>query len=180
VDELTTLREMGLSLYYVGCESGDDLVLERISKGENFASSLAALKKINAAGAKSSVMILNGMGGTKYSEQHAINSARLMNAAQPDYLSTLVISFPQGVERYQAAFQGEFTALDQPELFQEMRILLNELELEQTIFRSDHASNYLILKGTLGKDKQRLVKMVDTALSNPEAMPLRAEWQRGL
>jgi radical SAM superfamily enzyme YgiQ (UPF0313 family) len=180
VDELATLKEMGLSLYYVGCESGDDLVLERISKGENFNSSLAALKKIKAASAKSSVMILNGMGGTKYSEQHAINSARLMNAAQPDYLSTLVISFPQGVERYQAAFQGEFTALDQPELFQEMRILLNELELEQTIFRSDHASNYLILKGTLGKDKQRLVKMVDTALSNPEAMPLRAEWQRGL
>jgi radical SAM superfamily enzyme YgiQ (UPF0313 family) len=180
VDELATLKEMGLSLYYVGCESGDDLVLERISKGENFNSSLAALKKIKAAGAKSSVMILNGMGGTKYSEQHAINSARLMNAAQPDYLSTLVISFPQGVERYQAAFQGEFTALDQPELFQEMRILLNELELEQTIFRSDHASNYLILKGTLGKDKQRLVKMVDTALSNPDAMPLRAEWQRGL
>ena len=180
VDELATLKEMGLSLYYVGCESGDDLVLERISKGENFNSSLAALKKIQAAGAKSSVMILNGMGGTKYSEQHAINSARLMNAAQPDYLSTLVISFPQGVERYQAAFQGEFTALDQPELFQEMRILLNELELEQTIFRSDHASNYLILKGTLGKDKRRLVKMVDTALSNPEAMPLRAEWQRSL
>jgi len=179
-DELKTLREMGLSLYYVGCESGDNLVLERVSKGENFDSSLAALKKIKAAGAKSSVMILNGMGGTNYSEQHAINSARLMNAAQPDYLSTLVISFPQGVERYQAAFQGEFTALDQAGLFREMRMLLNELELEQTIFRSDHASNYLVLKGTLGKDKQRLIKMVDTALTTPEAMPLRAEWQRGL
>ena len=180
VAELAELRKMGLSLYYVGCESGDNLILERISKGENFDSSLAALQKIKAAGSKSSVMILNGMGGTKYSEQHAINSARLMNAAQPDYLSTLVISFPQGEERYQAAFQEEFTALDQPGLFREMRTLLNELELEQTIFRSDHASNYLILKGTLGRDKQRLLEMVDTALSTPEALPLRAEWQRGL
>ena len=180
IDELAELREMGLSLYYVGCESGDDLVLERISKGETFASSLAALEKIKAAGGKSSVMILNGMGGTKYSEQHAINSARLMNAAQPDYLSTLVISFPLGEERYQQGFGGEFIALDQPGLFREMRTLLNELELEQTIFRSDHASNYLVLKGTLGRDKQKLVDMVNAALQNPGAAALRQEWQRGL
>jgi len=180
VDELAELRELGLSLYYVGCESGDDLVLERISKGETFASSLAALEKIKAAGSKSSVMILNGMGGEKYSAQHAVNSARLMNAAQPDYLSTLVISFPLGDERYQKGFRGDFTALDQPGLFREMRTLLNGLELEQTIFRSDHASNYLVLKGTLGRDKKRLLQAVDTALLTPEAAPLRAEWQRGL
>jgi radical SAM superfamily enzyme YgiQ (UPF0313 family) len=180
VEELTELRKMGLSLYYVGCESGDDLVLNRVNKGESFASSLAALEKIKAAGSKSSVMILNGMGGRKYSEQHAINSAKLMNAAQPEYLSTLVVSFPQGVERYQAGFNGEFTALDQPELFHEMLTLLEHLELDSTIFRSDHASNYLALKGTLGKDKQKLVELVRTAISNPEAMPLREEWQRGL
>jgi radical SAM superfamily enzyme YgiQ (UPF0313 family) len=180
VAELTDLRELGLSLYYVGCESGDDLVLERISKGENFSSSLAALEKIKAAGSKSSVMILNGMGGEKYSEQHAINSARLMNAAQPNYLSTLVISFPQGVERYQQGFRGEFIELDQPGLFREMHTLLNGLELEQTIFRSDHASNYLVLKGTLGRDKERLLGLIDTALNSPDAVPLRAEWERGL
>ena len=106
VAELAGLNELGLSLFYVGCESGDDLVLERVHKGENFDSSLAALKKIKAAGAGSSVMILNGMGGKRYSEQHAINSARLMNDAQPEYLSTLVVSFPTGMERYQQGFQG--------------------------------------------------------------------------
>ena len=77
----------------IRCQS-DDLVLERVNKGEEFASSLAALRKIKAAGAKSSVMILNGMGGRRHSEQHAVNSARLMNAAQPDYLSTLVLMLP--------------------------------------------------------------------------------------
>jgi len=179
-DELAELRELGLSLYYVGCESGDDLVLDRVSKGETLGSSLAALKKIKAAGARSSVMILNGMGGKRYSEQHAINSARLMNAAQPDYLSTLVVSFPLGMDRYQEGFKGEFEPLDQLELFKEMHCLLDHLELDSTIFRSDHASNYLILKGTLSKDKQKLLDIVQTAIKNPDAVPLREEWQRGL
>ncbi len=179
-DELSELRELGLSLFYVGCESGDDLVLDRVNKGETYGSSLDALQKIKAAGSKSSVMILNGMGGKKYSEQHAVNSARLMNDAQPDYLATLVVSFPQGLTRYQAGFGGEFEALDQAGLFQEMRWLLDTLDLDNTIFRSDHASNYLVLKGTLNRDKQRLLDEVDAAIRRPESMPLRQEWQRGL
>ena len=180
VEELTELRQLGLELFYVGCESGDDLVLERVNKGETFESSLAALRKIKAAGSRSSVMILNGMGGRRYSEQHAVNSACLMNEAQPEYLSTLVVSFPQGSERYQAGFQGEFEPLDQPGLFQEMYWLLDTLELEETIFRSDHASNYLVLKGTLGRDKARLLANVRQALERPGAVPLRPEWMRGL
>jgi len=180
VAEMAELNAMGLSLFYVGCESGDNLVLERVNKGENFDTSLAALKKIKAAGAKSSVMILNGMGGRKYSEQHAVNSARLMSAAQPEYLSTLVVSFPTGVKRYQQAFGGEFEALDQAGLFQEMYWLLDNLELDNTIFRSDHASNYLVLKGNLGRDKPRLLATVKAALEQPGSVRLRQEWMRGL
>jgi radical SAM superfamily enzyme YgiQ (UPF0313 family) len=180
VDELAGLRELGLNLFYVGCESGDDLVLERVRKGESYDSSLSALRKISAAGSKSSVMILNGMGGTRYSRQHAVNSARLMNEAQPDYLSTLVVSFPAGDERYRAGFQGEFEALDQAGLFREMLCLLETLELENTVFRSDHASNYLVLKGTLNQDKPRLMATVRDALERPGKVPLRAEWMRGL
>ena len=180
VAELTELNKMGLNLFYVGCESGDDLVLERVSKGENFDSSMAALKKIKAAGARSSVMILNGMGGRRYSEQHAVNSALLMNEAQPEYLSTLVVSFPTGMDRYQAGFKGEFEPLDQAGLFQEMYWLLDTLQLENTIFRSDHASNYLVLKGTLNKDRSRLLETVRAALERPGSVGLRPEWLRGL
>ena len=178
--QLAELAALGLRLFYVGCESGDDMVLERVNKGETFETSLSALGKIKAAGAKSSVMILNGMGGVKYSEQHAVNSARLMNAAQPDYLSTLVVSFPTGTARYQQGFQGEFEALGQHGLFQEMYWLLDTLELENTIFRSDHASNYLVLKGTLNRDKPRLIQTVRNALDNPAEANLRPEWLRGL
>jgi hypothetical protein len=151
-----------------------------VHKGETFATSLSALQKIKAAGAKSSVMILNGLGGSRYSEQHALNSARLMNEAQPEYLSTLVVSFPLGMERFEAGFKGEFEPLDQAGLFREMYQLLDALDLTQTIFRSDHASNYLSLKGTLGKDKEKLLAGVRTAIERPGDANLRAEWQRGL
>jgi radical SAM superfamily enzyme YgiQ (UPF0313 family) len=180
VAELSALKAMGLTLYYVGCETGDNLVLERVNKGESFDSSLAALKKIKASGAGSSVMILNGMGGKRYSEQHAVNSALLMNEAQPEYLSTLVVSFPTGVDRYQTGFKGEFEPLDQKGLFQEMYWLLDTLELENTIFRSDHASNYLVLKGTLNRDKPHLLETVRAALNHPGSVTLRPEWMRGL
>jgi len=180
IAQLAELRTLGLELFYVGCESGDDLVLDRVSKGENFASSLAALQKIKAAGARSSIMILNGMGGQRYSEQHAVNSARLMNEAQPEYLSTLVVSFPMGEERYRAGFHGEYEPLDQAGLFREMLLLLENLDLESTIFRSDHASNYLVLKGTLNRDKPRLLQTVRAALERPGTVPLRPEWARGL
>ncbi len=180
VDELRHLDELGLSLFYVGCESGDDVVLKKVCKGESFESSLAALTKIKQAGAKCSVMILNGMGGKRYSQQHALNSAKLMNAAQPEYLSTLVISFPMGMERYQQGFAGEFEQLDQAALFKEMYTLLDALQLESTIFRSDHASNYLSLKGVLGKDKESLLALLKKAIDAPETVSLRPEWLRGL
>ncbi|MDG1751972.1 MAG: radical SAM protein [Thalassotalea sp.] len=184
VEQLTELRELGLKLVYVGCESGDDEVLALIEKGETYASSLVALNKIKQSGMKSSVMILNGLGGPELSKQHAINSARLMNEAQPDYLSTLVVSFPLGKERFAQRFtesnRQPFRLLNQLELFHEMKILLSELELAKTIFRSDHASNYLVLKGILGQDKTQLLNLVNEAIEKPNNVALRQEWQRGL
>jgi len=180
VEELVELREAGLGILYVGMESGDDEVLRRINKGETWESTRSALEKIKQAGLTSSVMVLNGLGGEVLSQQHAINTATLCNETQPDYLSTLVVSFPQGEERFRAGFGDEFVPLSQQGLFEEIRVFLEHLELESTIFRSDHASNYLVLKGTLGRDKQRLLGEVDLAIRDPGAAPLRAEWMRGL
>jgi len=184
VEQLAQLNALGLKLLYVGCESGDDEVLALIEKGETYQSSLIALNKIKQAGMKSSVMILNGLGGPELSQQHAINSAKLMNEAQPDYLSTLVVSFPLGEERFAKNFtklkNQPFRLLQQLELFNEMKVLLSELTLEKTIFRSDHASNYLVLKGVLGKDKEKLINTVQMAIEESESIPIRQEWQRGL
>ena len=180
VEQLTRLNAMGLSLMYVGCESGDDDVLGFVNKGETFASSLEALQKIHGAGMKSSVMILNGLGGDTLWQQHAENSALLMNAAQPHFLSTLVVSFPMGDARFSSGFKGQYQPPAQETLFREMALLLKTLELDNTVFRSDHASNYLVLKGILGRDKQRLVDQVEMAINCPDRVTLREEWQRGL
>lgn len=179
VDELTELADAGLRMAYVGCESGDDEVLARVNKGETYESSLSALDKLGQAGITRSVMILNGLGGTTLSEQHADNSARLMNEAQPEFLSTLVVSFPQGEARFREGF-ADFQPLGQQQLFVEVERLLSGLELRDTVFRSDHASNYLVLKGTLGADKPRLLAQVRQAIEQPQQARLRQEWQRGL
>ena len=179
VAELAELRAAGLALAYVGAESGDDTVLTRVNKGETFDSTRAALDKLGEAGIGRSVMILNGLGGQALSAQHAENSARLANATQPEYLATLVVSFPMGEERFRAGFP-EWAPLDQPGLFREMERLLATLELRHTMFRSDHASNWLVLKGTLGADKARLLAQVRSAIADPDQAPLRPAWARGL
>ncbi|MEW8034873.1 MAG: radical SAM protein [Candidatus Thiodiazotropha sp.] len=180
VEELRRLRQMGLQLLYIGCETGDDLVLDRVAKGETWQTSLEALLKLQQAGIRRSVMILNGLGGVRYSEQHALNSASLMNESQPEYLATLVVSFPKGQQRLEQGYAGEFEALNRRQLLEEMEMLLSALELDKTIFRSDHASNYLILKGILNKDRERLLNQVQAALAHPEKIRFREEWQRGL
>ena len=179
VAELIQLREAGLAMAYLGAESGDDEVLAKVSKGETFESTRDALDKLGAAGITRSVMILNGLGGQQLSDQHADNSARLANATQPEYLSTLVVSFPHGEARFRAGFPG-WEPLGQHGLFVEMERFLSQLELRRSVFRSDHASNILVLKGTLGADKARLLEQVRQAIATPEAAPLRPEWARGL
>ena len=177
--EVQTLASAGLSMAYVGAESGDDDVLACVNKGESQASTLSALDKLGEAGIRRSVMILNGLGGLALSRQHAEHSADLINAAQPEYLATLVVSFPQGEQRLRAGFPG-WEALSIVDLMIEMECFLSRLELRRTVFRSDHASNWLVLKGTLGADKDKLLAQLRAAVASPGNAPLRPSWARGL
>ena len=178
-EEINELAAAGLKMVYVGAESGDDQVLAAVNKGESFKSTCEALDKFGLAGITRSVMILNGLGGKLFTRQHAENSARLANATQPEYLATLVVSFPGGEARYRAGFP-EWEPLSQHELFVEMEQFLSALDLKRTVFRSDHASNWLVLKGTLGAEKERLLAQVRQAIEAPSAAGLRPNWARGL
>ena len=130
---------------------------------------MAALTKLKAAGLRTSVMILHGLGGTALSEQHARNSAALIKAAPPTYLSTLVVSFPRGEEKVAAGFADlpeGFEPLTDVEVVDEMHAFMSELELPpdaKTIFRSNHASNYLNLEGNLPRDRPRLLAELEQA-----------------
>ncbi len=178
VEDLKALHEAGLDLVYVGAESGDDFVLKSINKGETYQGTVDALNKLGEAGIKRSVMIINGVGGKRFSEQHALNSARMINQTQPEYLATLVINHPHGDARFQEGFGGQYEQMDQHERFREVRLLMSALDLKSTIFRSDHASNQLVLKGVLGKDKQKLLDQIDLAIERPDETDLRPVWIR--
>jgi len=179
-EELKEIRQAGLKLVYVGIESGNNEILKRIRKGETASSTIKGLLKAKNAGIKSSVMIINGLGGKNYQEDHAVDSAVVLNETQPEFASTLVLYFPLGQERYISVFGNDYIQSEQNDLFYEMKILLENSKLNSTIFRSDHASNYLILKGVLNRDKEKLLKRIETALSEPENVALRPEYRRGL
>ncbi len=179
-EELKQLREAGLKLIYVGIESGDEELLKLIKKGETVNTTIDGLLKAKASNISSSVMILTGLGGKNYFEQHAINSAEIINKIQPEFVSTLVLSFPFGVEKYKERFQGIYSPMTTFDLIKELELFIQHTELTGSIFRSDHASNYLVLKGILSRDKQKFLDQISYVLNNPENANLREEWQRGL
>lgn len=179
MSDLILLRENGLNLLYVGIESGDSEVLEAIQKGETYQTTIDGLNKSKAAGMDSSVMIINGVGGLHFTQQHAINSAKVLNATQPKFASTLVLTAHKGLKHYQERYLGEFVELNAVQLFQEMQLFMEHLQLNETIFRSDHASNRLVLKGVLGKDKERFLQQIETAIQNPEGDTIRSPMSSG-
>lgn len=172
--ELNALKEAGLTLLYVGIESGDDDVLRMINKSETYQSTMDGLNKANEIGFDLSVMILNGIGGKILSRQHAENSALLINQIKPKFLSTLVLSYPFGLQHFKKRLNNEFTPLTARELIEEMSVFIGHLELENCIFRSDHVSNFLSLKGILNKDKLKILENIRFVLANPQIDKLNA------
>lgn len=180
VEEMAMLRARKLTLYYVGIESGNDRVLADIEKGVGAAEMIEVTGKAHEAGVKLSTMILLGMGSRALSREHAIDSARVVNAIRPRFVSTLVATPVEGTPLAELADRGEFVELSPLELAAELREFLAHLELTGTVFRSNHASNYLSVAGTLPKDKARMLDALDEVLRDPRSAPFRPEWARGL
>jgi len=176
--ELRRLRELGLTLLYVGPESGDDATLKRIAKGAGFDDHVEAARRARDAGIKLSTIFLLGVGGVERSHEHAIGSARLATAMDPRFVSllTLTVIPTTPIAKLQAA--GRFTLPAIGELLSELRIFVAEAMPTDAIFRTNHASNYLPLSGRLPRDRARLLEVLDAALDG--RIPLRPDWARGL
>jgi radical SAM superfamily enzyme YgiQ (UPF0313 family) len=180
IDEMRALRAAGLSLYYLGVESGHDDVLLALDKGVDGAEMVRVARKATEADVDLSTMILLGAGGRSGSVEHARASARVINAIQPRFVSTLVMTPVRGTPLFERHERGELDELDPLELARELREFLAHLDLAGTIFRSNHASNHLALAGTLPKDRTRLLAALDAVLAAPERAPFVPEWMRGL
>ncbi|MDY6801837.1 MAG: radical SAM protein [Bacteroidota bacterium] len=163
--ELKTLRALGLKLLYVGIESGYDELLKRVNKDETFDTTANGIQKAHDAGIDTSIMIINGLGGRKYSRQHALISADIINRLQPKFLSTLTLSMPFGKEHFITRFKGDFQQQTVKELFEELLLFIQHLEVEHVIYRSDHVSNNLVLKGVLDKDKEQIISHLKYAIN---------------
>lgn len=176
--ELKRLREIGLSLLYMGPETGDDVTFKRIAKGSNFDEHVEAARRAHEAGMKVSAIFLLGAGGTERSREHAQGSARLISAMDPEFVSALTLTIIPGtpIAKMQAA--GKFTLPSVTRMLEELRTMVATASPTDAIFRTNHASNYLPLAGRLPQDRDRIVEALDKALSGEIA--LRPEWSRGL
>lgn len=177
-EELQKIREAGLGLVYFGLESGSNHVLKMINKGVTAEQMVEACHKVQDAGLALSVTAIAGLGGQDRSAEHAIETAAIVSAINPTYLSILTLMVVEGTPLYKQIQRGEFHLLTPLEDLKEIRLLLEKASLTDCVFRSNHASNYLPLKGILNRDKYTLLALLDRALSDPDM--LRPEFMRGL
>ena len=176
--ELKRLRELGLSLLYMGPETGDDLTFKRIAKGSNFAEHVQAAKRSHDAGIEVSAIFLLGAGGTKRTEAHAEGSAKLITEMDPEFVSALTLTIIPGTPIAKMQAQGKFTLPSVTRMLEELRTIVAQAAPTDAVFRTNHASNYLPLAGRLPQDRERIVEVLDKALAGD--LPLRPEWSRGL
>lgn len=164
-EELLELKALGLGIVYLGLESGSDKILKDIKKGVNSAQMIEASRKIVEAGMELSVTLISGIGGKADSELHAVESAKTLNEMEPHYIGLLTLLLEEDTQLYKEVLEGKFQLLTPREVLKETKLLVEGLEIDNCIFRSNHASNYVSLRGTLMKDKKLILDQIDEGLN---------------
>ena len=177
-DELRLLRERKLGIGYLGLETGDPVTAERIVKGASVEEQVEAVRRAQAAGIKMSVMVLLGMGGRERSRVHAEETAKALSAMDPRYVSCLCVTPVPGTPLFDDVARGAFEPATPEQTLEELRTIVEKVELTGAVFRSNHASNYLPIGGRLPADRDRLLAAVDAALEGE--IPLVPEEFRAL
>ena len=164
-DELRTLREHGLGIVYIGLESGNEELLKKFCKGVTAEEIVLNAIRCKQAGIATSVTAINGMAGANGDWQaHAIDTAKAVSRMKPDYIAFLTLRVYSGTPLHDWIASGEFKMMEPPELMRETRLFLEHIDSDGSIFRSNHASNYLPLGGTLNRDREVLIHTIDEAL----------------
>jgi radical SAM superfamily enzyme YgiQ (UPF0313 family) len=178
-DELRAFKELKLSTLYLGIETGNDELLKRIKKGATASQIIDGCTKALRAGLRMSTIILLGLGGVEGSLVHAKDSAKVVSAIDPQFVACLTLMLGPYKELYeQKLMGGGFTLPDKRGTLQELRWFVEDLDLTNCRFGTEHASNYLPISGDIPADKEKILALIDRALSDEKM--LRPEWARGL
>lgn len=180
IDDLKKLKKHGLDLVYLGVETGDNNLLRSIGKGVTRDEMLDAGLKAKKAGIKLSVTIILGLGGKEGSKTHAEETARLLSDMDPDYVGALTLMVIPSTPLYKMVKSGRLTLLSPMESILECRRIIENMEVSDCIFRSNHASNYLPLGGRLPQDKDKIIKTIDGIIEKNKTYLLRSEDMRAL
>lgn len=167
VEALRRLREAGLDIIYFGLESGDDEILTMMDKGVNSEGMIEAARRVKEAGIALSVYILMGLGGEDLWRQHAENTARVLNAMQPDFIRPRTLALLPGIPLYEEAREGRFREASGETIMRELQVLIGSLNVDGALFISDHISNYIPVYGRLPQDREKMLASIEMALDNP-------------
>ena len=160
-EELIALRKAGLELIYMGAESGDDVVLQQINKGVTREEIIAAGQKLKKCGIGTSITLISGLGGKERLKEHALESADLISQMKPDYVGFLTLMLDEPAPILKEIREGRLTLLEPEDVLADMRMFLQHVDSEGTVFRSNHASNYIVLRGNLNRDIPSMLEYLE-------------------
>ena len=179
-EELLQLKNLGLEILYLGVETGNSELLEKIKKGVTYSQLVEAGNKIKKAGISLSVTVLLGIGGVEKSMEHARDTARILTDIDPDFASALTVMVVPGTPLHEEYIQGKFVLPDQFGFLNEIGTIIAQSNFTNCFFASNHASNYLPVKANLPEEKDKAVKLITDVINNGNRSSLRAEYMRAL
>jgi len=171
-EELTQLNNRGLDMLYIGIETGNDILLKKITKGATSKSIIDACDRAKRSGFIISCMIILGIGGKKYSVDHIMETARVVSAVSPNFLAALTLIIEDGVyDEFMKKFDEPFETLDDSLILNELEMLLNDINpVSPMVFRANHASNVYSIGGNLPEDKEKMITLVRNLRAHPELL----------
>jgi len=169
-EELKKMNKAGLKMLYLGIESGSDIILKKITKGATSETIIRACRKAIENGFTLSCIIILGLGGKTYSEEHIKETARVVNASSPHYLGTLTLILETGVkEEFLTKFGEKFHPINDDEALIELQNLVEQIDVkEKMIFRANHGSNAYSIAGTFPHEKEAMLKKIAWLKEHPE------------
>lgn len=176
-EELRELKENGLDMVYMGLESGNARVLEFMKKGAAPEEMIESAAKIKQADIRLSVTAISGLGGTKLWREHAVDTGKVLSSMKPDYVGLLTLMIEHGLPLEEKIRNGEFELMSPYDNLKETKLMLENMDCPGCIFRSNHASNYVNLRGTLNEDRDKMISQLDEAIQGN--IHLKEEWMRG-